>query len=604
MPWEVARRGPCWRCSPPRAGLRWRRTASSRRCGTTNRPRTPRPTSPRWSAGCRRAVGPDLVVGLPGAYVLGGGVVAWTSMRRRQWCAQAAGRTAAGEHALAETAAAAAQDVLGAGPALPDDGRRRLGPRGATRGRRAAARRDRTSGWPRSWRSTRRGRCRWRRPAWRRDPYDERAVRDLMRALAGRRTGHGCAGGVRRTGADAARGPRHRAGQRLGRAAARRPARPGAAEGGPGRPAGSRPARVPGRSWAGTDSSASFATRGAPWWPATPADLALVVGEGGIGKTRLLDAVAEGCCRHRGPGAARPVPPGGAVAVPPALRGRAAPRASPRCHGTLLVARAPRPRGRLGARCCPTSARSCATRRRRPPIVDLQRRATYDAVLVALRRLAARRPVVLVVDDLQDAGAATLDLLGLPLAAPGRRAGPPGRRRPQRGSRRRRAPGRPGAPRPGRSARPRRRRVALGRRRPVRAQQPGHGPHGRPHARASWSACGRSPTATPGCRPRCRPPWLTRVDRLGAEARSVVEAGAVLRRRLDPRLLAGLATVGDERHPPRGRARSRRTLRPERCGLRVRERPLPGVRVRRASRRRSPPPTAPGPRTSPVTGPR
>ena len=39
---------------------------------------------------------------------------------------------------------------------------------------------------------------------------------------------------------------------------------------------------------------------------------------------------------------------------------------------------------------------------------DLQRRATYDAVLAALRRLAVVRPIALLVDDLQDAGAATL----------------------------------------------------------------------------------------------------------------------------------------------------------------------------------------------------
>src|SRR5699024_732433 len=58
----------------------------------------------------RRAVGPDLVVGLPGAYVLAG---AWSLdlEEARQLCAQAGVRSASGEHALAESAAAAAQDL-------------------------------------------------------------------------------------------------------------------------------------------------------------------------------------------------------------------------------------------------------------------------------------------------------------------------------------------------------------------------------------------------------------------------------------------------------------------------------------------------------------
>ncbi len=41
-----------------------------------------------------------------------------------------------------------------------------------------------------------------------------------------------------------------------------------------------------------------------------------------------------------------------------------------------------------------------------------QRRRAYDAVAAVLRRLSRRRPVLLVVDDLQDGGTATVDLLG------------------------------------------------------------------------------------------------------------------------------------------------------------------------------------------------
>ena len=47
-----------------------------------------------------------------------------------------------------------------------------------------------------------------------------------------------------------------------------------------------------------------------------------------------------------------------------------------------------------------------------PADVDLQRRQAYDAVAAVLRRLALDQPVLLTVDDLQDGGAATVDLLG------------------------------------------------------------------------------------------------------------------------------------------------------------------------------------------------
>ena len=56
----------------------------------------------------RRVVGPDLVAGLPGSYALGG---TWSLdlVEAEHWCAQAANRVAAGEHAVAESAAASAR---------------------------------------------------------------------------------------------------------------------------------------------------------------------------------------------------------------------------------------------------------------------------------------------------------------------------------------------------------------------------------------------------------------------------------------------------------------------------------------------------------------
>ena len=50
-----------------------------------------------------------------------------------------------------------------------------------------------------------------------------------------------------------------------------------------------------------------------------------------------------------------------------------------------------------------------------PPLsldVDLQRRQVYDAVTAVLRRLAMDQPLLLTLDDVQDGGAATVDLLG------------------------------------------------------------------------------------------------------------------------------------------------------------------------------------------------
>ncbi len=68
----------------------------------------------------RRSLGQALVVGLPGAYALGG---EWSLdlVEAEQWNAEATARLASGDHALAEAAASAAQLLLGSGPALLDE---------------------------------------------------------------------------------------------------------------------------------------------------------------------------------------------------------------------------------------------------------------------------------------------------------------------------------------------------------------------------------------------------------------------------------------------------------------------------------------------------
>ena len=136
----------------------------------------------------------------------------------------------------------------------------------------------------------------------------------------------------------------------------------------------------------------------------------LVEGEAGIGKTRFLDAVAD-----------LAVGTGGRV-----LRGRCHPRSArssssrtstpygPPCS---TPRRPPWPRwsattSRPGSRWSPSSRPWWRTGRRCPRDVDLQRRQAYDAVVAVLRRLALDRPVLLTIDDLQDGGAATVDLLG------------------------------------------------------------------------------------------------------------------------------------------------------------------------------------------------
>lgn len=147
-------------------------------------------------------------------------------------------------------------------------------------------------------------------------------------------------------------------------------------------------------------------------WTATAAGttrLVLVTGEGGIGKTTLAEAVAQVATatgglvlRARCYAAERSLllqPVLDAVvpalrALPPAEIRRLAGAGAP-----VLAGLVPELAGVLGA---PDPARGPA---------DLERRRTSDAVCTLLRSLAATRPVLLLLDDLHNAGAATVGLL-------------------------------------------------------------------------------------------------------------------------------------------------------------------------------------------------
>ncbi|RYB91967.1 hypothetical protein EUA93_17790 [Nocardioides oleivorans] len=492
----------------------------------------------------RRTLGPvlgrDLVVGVPGSYRLGG---TWTvDLAEAALLASEAGaRLGLGEHALAEASAAAALGLLGNGPALldeddvdwvvqvrreADDVRREarhhrvvallaLDPARAVAVASAGVDADR---------------------------FDERAVRDLMQALAA----DGRVSAALSTYDAVARALRSELGTDPDRATADlhlallRDAEP-APQATVAVPAPRDPPDQP--SLVGRDPELAVVREA--WHAAVGggADgVVLVVGEGGIGKTGLLDAGAAHCAATGGQvlrGRCHPAERSLFLqpyvdALRPALVGLRpdALLAVVRDHEAAWVALLPD----LAEVVRGTTA---------PPVDhDLHRRSTYDAVVAGLRRLAATRPVVLVLDDLQDAGAATVDLLGHLAGRLG------GARVLLVGAVRSEDPS--VAERLGDRAR----HLRLG---PLPAEAvdelaaaAGLSVHGgQVMARTAGHTlsvveCLRALQGGDDGVPASLAAGVrARVDRLEPGPRAVVEAGAVLRRRLDPRLLGALAETSE-----------------------------------------------------------
>jgi DNA-binding SARP family transcriptional activator len=270
--------------------------------------------------------------------------------------------------------------------------------------------------------------------------------------------------------------------------------------------------------------------------------LLVIEGEAGIGKTRLLDALADLAggtggvvLRGRCHPAERSLFLQPYVdALRPALLDTAVPRlaALVRGHESAWVALVPDLAGVL------------------PDVpaltvdVELQRRRAYDAVLAVLRRLALERPLLLTVDDLQDGGAATVDLLGyLAGRLDSTRVLVVGAVRAEDAGTVARLEDR--ATRLVLGALPRSAVDALA----AAAGLAGHGEQvmtrtaGHPLSVVEYLRALAS--GHPGVPDSLADAVLTRVARLDDAQRDVVQGAAVLRRRLDPRLLARLLETSE-----------------------------------------------------------
>ncbi|MEP7091931.1 MAG: AAA family ATPase, partial [Nocardioidaceae bacterium] len=352
---------------------------------------------------------------LLGADVLGGSGRAYGLLERGSWSVdldeataltdEAEARLSAGEPSLAAAGARRALDLLGTQRALVDepDADWVLGVRREADSLRRHARHVLAAALTRSDPVAAEEVA---RQAVLADPLDERAVRDLMRAAV-------CAGrpAAALTTYDAlARRLRDELGtdpaaatSELHVAVLRESALPADT-----RP--STPGRMPSPVLVGRDRELRGLERA---WSAAGdgmGGLVLVEGEAGIGKTRLLEALAALADRT-----------GGWV-----LRAR--------CHPTerslflqpyvdalrpaLLDQRAAVLAELLGgheavwATLLPEAAEVLPAGAAASGAAAIRRRRAYDAVVAVLRRLSVRRPVLLEVDDLHDAGAASVDLLG------------------------------------------------------------------------------------------------------------------------------------------------------------------------------------------------
>ncbi len=317
----------------------------------------------------------------------------------------AAGRRGAGEHGLAAAGSRRALDLLGTQPALVDEADADW-----VRGVRAEA-------------DTHRARARHllaasltalepaaavavAAEAVAADPLDERAVRDLMRAQAAA----GRTAAALATYDGLARHLRHELGTDPDPSTADLHldllrATPPTEEAAPAR-AASGPTLV-GR-------EGDLAVIASVWRDAGDGTGALVLvdGEAGIGKTRLLDAAADlagstggQVLRSRCHPAERSLFLQPYVdALRPALLGAAPARTAAllRGHEDAWSVLLPELRSLVRIGAVPGV----------PGSAEVQRRQAYDAVAAVLRTLAQRSPVLLALDDLQDAGSATVELLG------------------------------------------------------------------------------------------------------------------------------------------------------------------------------------------------
>ncbi len=489
----------------------------------------------------RRTLGPvvgsELVVGSPGSYRLAGG---WTVdlAEAAVLVSEAGTRLRAGEHALAEASAAAALEILGSGPALADedDAEWVVQARRGADDLRRDARHHRASALlaldPALAVSVAAAGAEV-------DRLDERALRDLMRALAadGRVAAALTAYDVlARTLRDEVGADPSRETADLHLALLREEAPVPVPVPGPRGPT-AQPVLV-GR-------ATELLALDEAWRAAVDGrarGVVLVVGEGGIGKTGLLDAAARA-------GAAT----GGQV-----LRGRCHPSERSLFLQPYVDALRPalsglRPDALLAVvrdheaawvALVPDLAEVVRGTPAPPVDRDLHRRATYDAVAAGLRRLAATRPVLLVLDDLQDAGAATVDLLG---HLAGRLAGARvlfvGAVRSEDPSVAERLGGRATSLRLGPLPAAAVEELAAAAGLPasggqVMARTSGHTLSVVESLRALQDGDDGVPASlSAGVE--------ARVGRLDPRARAVVEAGAVLRRRLDPRLLGGLTETSE-----------------------------------------------------------
>ncbi len=352
----------------------------------------------------RRVLGAGVLRASGTAYGIDTSVCTVDLDEARTLVGEAADRLAAGETALAAAAARRALETLGTSPALPDepdaDWVRRVRAeveelRRHGRHLLAGAATPTDPGEAAAVASA----------AVATDPYDERAVRDLMRALLA----EGSTAAALTAYDDLATRLREDLGiDPAAQTAALhlsilRDEEP---------PAEDRVTRRTPRRAALVGRESELATMDRSWAAAGAGEgqLVLVDGEGGIGKTRLLDAAAElaestgglvlrGRCHPAESSlflqpyvdALRPVLLGlGVMELGDLLGEHAAPWVAllPELADVVEVDRSPR------------------------AAPAIERRRAYDAVAAVLRGLARHRPVLLSIDDLQDGGAASVDLLG------------------------------------------------------------------------------------------------------------------------------------------------------------------------------------------------